>query len=103
MPLAVAAVLTAATRVSLAKSYWMLILGVVLGFAFVIAVYLASAHDYASSNGVDGEMFLGRWWDPTFTVFVAIVGYIGWCIGVVVGLLVRGSFDELLARRRSSG
>ena len=101
-PVGVGAAVAIASRVRLAKSYWLFLLGVLLGFAFVVVVYLTSAHDYASSDGIDGELFLGRWWDPTFTVLLAILGYIGWCTGVVVGLLVRGSFDAVSARRRSS-
>ena len=87
---------------SLAKSYWMLVLGVLLGVAFVVAVYAGSAHDYASSNGIDGEMFLGRWWDPTFTLLLGFIGYIGWTIGIGAGLLLRGVLDAMLDRSRAN-
>ena len=73
---------------------WLLLAGVLFAFAWIVAVYLGSPHDYAHSQGDnDGEMFLGRWWEPAFTVLLAIVGYVIFLVGVGVGMGVAVWFD----------
>ena len=79
--------------------HWMFVAGLVLAIAFIGVAYLRAAPNYQSSNGVDGEMFLGRWWDPQFTVTLAIIGYVGWALGIAVGLLLRGTLDALHPRK----
>jgi predicted outer membrane lipoprotein len=72
-----------------------LILGVVLAAAFVVVVYLRAPHDYAHSQGdEDGEMFLGRWWEPTFIAFVVLVGYALWAIGAGLGFVIGSRFGR---------
>ena len=87
VPLVAALVVTVVARIRWANAYWMFAAGVAVAIGFVAFVYLRAAHNYESSGGVDGEMFLGRWWDPEFTVLLAFVGYIGWTIGTVAGAL----------------
>jgi hypothetical protein len=70
--------------------YGVLGLGLVLGFAIVLVAYLTSARDYAHSNGCsECELFLGRWWEPQFVVFVVAIGYVLYLVGIGVGALVR--------------
>jgi hypothetical protein len=61
--------------------------GLLLGIAFVLWSYFASPHGYDGDS--DGEMFLGRWWEPTFTMFLVVVGYVGYAIGAAIGIGVR--------------
>lgn len=66
---------------------WLVLGGVVLAFGFVVLVYYRSSRGYAGSQGdSDGEMFLGRWWEPEFTVLLAMVGYVIWLVGVGAGM-----------------
>jgi hypothetical protein len=66
------------------------LIGVALAVAFVLWVYLSAPHDFAHSEGdSDGEMFLGRFWEPGFTVFLTAGGLIGWLAGVGCGILIR--------------
>ena len=91
---AAAMLLTILTRVRWERAYLLFVAGVVVALAFVVVVYLQAPPDYQHSQGdEDGEMFLGRWWEPQFIAFLAIIGYVLWGAGVVVGLLARGAVD----------
>ena len=87
-PFALGLVTTALTRLRWPRNGpWMALLGVVLACGFVILTYARSPHDYAHSHGdSDGGMYLGRWWEPEFTVFVAVIGYSVWLLGVGAGV-----------------
>jgi len=72
------------------RTYVVFGVGVIVACGFVVAVYLGSPHDYQHSQGdEDGEMFLGRWWEPAWIMFVAGVGYVSWIVGVGLGTFVR--------------
>jgi len=98
-PFVLAAVSILLTQTRWVNVHWMFVAGLVLAIAFIGVAYLRAAPNYQSSNGVDGEMFLGRWWDPQFTVMLAIIGYVGWALGIAVGLLLRGTLDALHPRK----
>lgn len=85
IPFLLAAVLGSTLGKSLSR--WYLLVG--LGFVVIVgglflSVYLSSAPDYAHSKGIDGEEYLGRWWDPDFTAFLVAVAYVGWMAGLGV-------------------
>jgi uncharacterized membrane protein len=73
-------------------------LGLVLGFLIVLVAYLSADTD---SNGCsDCELFLGRWWEPQFVLFVVAIGYLFYLVGIGLGAFVR---EIVRASRRSHG
>jgi hypothetical protein len=99
-----AAVLAFLAGTGWARTYGVLCVGVIVAVGFVVAVYLGSPADYQHSQGdEDGEMFLGRWWEPGWIMFVAGVGYVSWIVGVGLGVFVRIIMSpEVKSRRRSA-
>ena len=86
-PAVVAALFTLAARIRWRNAYVPFAFGIALALAYVVAAYLTAPPDYLHSHGEsDGELFLGRWWEPGWAVFVAVVGYASWAVGTVVGL-----------------
>ena len=87
-PFVVGLAATAVTRIRWRKnSLWMALIGVVLGCAYVVWAYYASPPSGAPYDGCsDCENYLGRWWEPQFTVFLAVIGYILWLLGVGAGI-----------------
>ena len=95
---------TALTRTCWPKNGpWMALIGFVLAFGFVVLTYYRSSHSYAGSQGdSDGEMFLGRWWEPTFTIVLALTGYVLWLIGVGAGIAAAAGVSAARTRRKAS-
>jgi hypothetical protein len=94
---------------ALTRSRWpkngprMALIGVALAFGFVVLTYYRSAHSYAGSQGdSDGEMFLGRWWEPTFTILLALIGYFLWLIGVGAGIAAVAALNAARTRHKTS-
>lgn len=87
-PFVLGFVLTALTRLRWPRNGpWMALVGVVLGCAYVVWAYYASPRSGAPYDGCsDCENYLGRWWEPQFTVFLAVIGYILWLLGVGAGI-----------------
>ena len=88
---------------ALTRSRWpkngrgMALIGVVLAFGFIVLTYYRSTHSYAGSqDDSDGEMFLGRWWEPTFTILLALIGYFRWLIGVGAGVAAVAALNAAL-------
>ena len=82
-PFLLAAVLAFLAGTGWIRTYAVLAFGLLLAFGFVVAVYLGSPPDYQHSQGdEDGKMFLGRWWEPGWIMFVAGIGYVSWIVGV---------------------
>lgn len=81
--------------------------GLVLALGLVLVVYLRAPIDYAHdrSGCSDCVEYLGRWWEPALVVFIAVVGYVFWSLGIAVGLLLRTSAGLLANRskQRASG
>lgn len=88
-PLAVAVLLTAVGGARFGHWPWLLLVGVLLAAAVVFIAYLQAPPDYQHSNGTEGEMFLGRWWDPNWVVAIVGIGYFSWTVGVFVGFALR--------------
>jgi hypothetical protein len=71
-------------------------LGLVLGFLIVLLAYLTADSD---ANGCsDCELFLGRWWEPEFVVFLFAIGYVLYLVGIGLGVFAR---EVVRAVRRS--
>jgi hypothetical protein len=98
-----AALLTIVTKVRWARAYIVFGIGVGLAVAFVLAAYLQAPPDYQHSQGdEDGRMFLGRWWEPQFVAFLAVIAYLFWALGVGAGFLIRFAFDLFGDRGRKA-
>src|SRR6266851_7632128 len=69
----------------------LMVIGLVLALGLVLVVYLRSPIDYAHDrNGCsDCGEYLGRWWEPTVVGFFAVVGYVAWVVGLIVGAVAR--------------
>jgi hypothetical protein len=90
---------TLLARVRWANAYLMFVAGIGVGLGFLALAYLLAPPNYESSNGVDGEMFLGRWWDPQLMSKLALIGYVGWSFGVIGGLLIRATAGAVTGSR----
>lgn len=79
-PAALAALLTIVMRARWSRAHVVVFgIGVALAVGFVLLAYLQAPPDYEHSGGdSDGEMFLGRWWEPQFVAFLVFVGYVFW-------------------------
>jgi hypothetical protein len=81
----------------------MALIGVVLAFGFVVLTYYRSSHSYAGSQGdCDGEMFLGRWWEPKFTILLSLIGYFLWLVGVGAGIAAAAGVSAARTRGNAS-
>ena len=95
-PAVVAALLTVLARGRWGRAGVIFGIGVALAVGVVLVAYLRAPPDYQHSQGdEEGQMFLGRWWEPQFVALLVTVGYVFWAIGVGVGFLIRGAFDLL--------
>jgi hypothetical protein len=66
-------------------------LGFALGFGIVLQAYYSAPPSSAPYNGCsDCENYLGRWWEPTFVIFIVVIGYLFWLLGIGAGAWVRG-------------
>jgi hypothetical protein len=77
-----------------ARGYWSTAaaaaLGAGLGFGIVLWVYYSAPLSSAPYNGCsDCENYLGRWWEPNFVIFIVVIGYFFWLLGIGAGVGVR--------------
>jgi len=78
---------------------WMAAIGLVLAVGFVALQYYQSPPSSAPYNGCsDCGNYLGRFWEPQFTIFLAVIGYVPWLLGVGAGI---GATAALNAARRA--
>jgi hypothetical protein len=101
-PALVGGLLGVGARFSWRRVVLLMAAGLVLALGFVLVVYLRSPIDYSHDpNGCsDCGEYLSRWWEPALVVFVALVGYIFWSLGVIFGLVVRTGARLLASRHR---
>lgn len=77
---------------------WMALTGLVLAVGFVVLAYYQSPPSGAPYNGCsDCGNFLGRFWEPQFVLFLAVIGYCVWLLGVGAGIGATATLDA--ARR----
>jgi hypothetical protein len=78
---------------------WMAVAGLVLAIGFVVLAYYQSPPSSAPYNGCsDCGNYLGHFWEPQFTVFLAVIGYGLWLLGVRAAI---GATAILDAARRA--
>ena len=80
-------------------------LGIMLAVAFVLYVYLSAPPDQSHDNDQCNhcQQFLGRWWEPVFVVWLVVVGYFAWSVGIALGAGLRGLVSLLWRRVTPSG
>jgi hypothetical protein len=88
-PLALGAVLGAAFARGMLRTYVLVALGLLLGFGFLVFVYLSSPPDYQHSQRTEGRQYLGRWWDPDFVLMLTAISYFLYLVGMGLGAFVR--------------
>jgi amino acid permease len=74
----------------------LLLLGFGLGLALLLLAYLTATPSDQRQDCSDCYVYLGRWWEPGFAVFVIGLALIPWVLGVLVGSGIRVS-----SRRRA--
>jgi hypothetical protein len=76
----------------------MTLIGLVLACGFVVVSYYKSPLSSAPYNGCsDCGNYLGHFWEPEFTLFLAAIGYTVWLLGV--GAAISGRAGLYGARR----
>jgi hypothetical protein len=74
-------------------------IGLLLAAGFVVLQYYQSPPSSAPYNGCsDCGNYLGRFWEPQFTIFLAVIAYVPWLLGVGAGI---GATAALKAGRRA--
>jgi hypothetical protein len=69
----------------------LLLLGLGLGVALLAAAYLTATPADQRQDCSDCYVYLGRWWEPGFAVFVIVLALIAWALGALVGSGIRAS------------
>ena len=67
---------------------------VLLGFSlslvwFVLAYFMATPGDEPRPNCSDCGVYLGRWWEPGFAIFVIGTNLVAWMVGLLTGFAIR--------------
>lgn len=91
-----ALVLGIALRGTWRRTAALLLLGVGLGLALLAAAYFTATPADQRQDCSDCYVYLGRWWEPGFAVFVIVLALITWALGALVGSGIRAS-----SRRRA--
>lgn len=94
-PFVVGLVATALIRIRWPKSgRWVAVAGLVLAIGYVVLAYYQSPPSSAPYNGCsDCGNYLGRWWEPQFEVFLALIWYGLWLVGVGAGIGATAALD----------
>ena len=102
-PFVLGLVATALARIRWRKNGpWMALARVVLAFGFVVLSYYRSPPSGAPYDGCsDCGNSLGRWWEPEFTVFLAVIGYVLWLLGVGAGIGATAGVNPMRRALRS--
>lgn len=81
---------------TLRRTAALLLLGVGLGLALLVVAYFTATPSDQRQDCSDCYVYLGRWWEPGFALFVIGLALITWALGVLPGSGIRAS-----SRRRS--
>lgn len=100
-PFAAGFLATVLIRIPWPKSgLWMAAAGLVLAVGFVVMQYYESPLSSAPYNGCsDCGNYLGRFWEPQLTIFLAVIGCGLWLLGVGAGI---GATATVRAARRAN-
>lgn len=71
------------------RSALLLLLGFGLGLALLAAAYFTATPSDQRQDCSDCSVYLGRWWEPGFVVFVIGLALIAWVVGLLVGSGIR--------------
>ncbi len=74
----------------------LLLLGFGLGLVLLVVAYFTATPSDQRQDCSDCYVYLGRWWEPGFAIFVVGLALIPWVVGVLVGSGIRVS-----SRRRA--
>ena len=100
-PFLVAALLGALLARGWVRTVALLGVGLLIGLAFVLHVYLSAPIDFAHDlSGCECEQYLGRWWDPSLVLSLVAVGLAVWTVGIGVGALLNAVVRLALTVRR---
>jgi hypothetical protein len=69
----------------------LLLLGFGLGLALLVVAYFTATPSDQRQDCSDCYVYLGRWWEPGFAVFVIGLALIPWMLGVFLGSSIRAS------------
>jgi hypothetical protein len=87
---AIALVLALAAGTSWRRSTGLVLLGLSLALAWLLFAYSqATPEDEPRPNCSDCGVYLGRWWEPTFVLFILGTNLVAWTIGVLMGSALR--------------
>lgn len=64
-------------------------LGAVLAFSWLLVVYFSAAPADESPHCSDCYVYLGRWWEPGFALFIIGANLAAWLAGVLLGAGLR--------------
>jgi len=93
----VSALLGVALGGTLRRTAALLLLGVGLGLALLVVAYFTATPSDQRRDCSDCYVYLGRWWEPGFALFVIGLALITWALGVLLGSGIRAS-----SRRRAT-
>lgn len=80
----------------------LLLLGLVLGLAFLVTAYVTASPRDQRPACHDCSVYLGRWWEPGLVVFVIGIGLTAWVLGVVVGSAIQALLRRRAARQHDT-
>ena len=76
----------------------LVLLGLALGVAWLVVGYFMATPSDQPRDCSDCYVYLGRWWEPGFAVFIAGPTFVAWILGVLLGSAARAR-----TRRRRGG
>ena len=64
-------------------------LGLTAGLAWLVVGYFMATPSDQRPDCSDCYVYLGRWWEPGFAVFIIGLTFVAWMFGVLVGSAAR--------------
>ncbi len=67
----------------------LLLVGLAFGMAWLVVGYFMATPSDQRPDCSDCYVYLGRWWEPGFAVFIIGLTFVAWMLGVLVGSVAR--------------
>jgi hypothetical protein len=80
----------------------LVLLGLVLAVAWLVVGYFMATPSNQPRDCSDCYVYLGRWWEPGFAVFIIGLTLVAWALGVLLGSATRATTRRLPAATRRS-
>ena len=80
----------------------LVLLGLALAVAWLVVGYLMAAPSDQPRDCSDCSVYLGRWWEPGFAVFIIGLTLVAWTLGVLLGSATRATTRRRPAATRRS-